>query len=443
MRDMTQGSIFKQLLGYAVPMVLGNMLQLTYNAVDSMIISKALGEDALAAVSTTTPIMTIMVLGASGMGIGASVLMSRMYGAKDMAGLKREFSTTVLSGAVFSLLVFLLGFGLSGQLLRWTSTPESVLGMAETYLRIVFVGFLFTFQYNLLSSAMRAVGDSKTPVMFLSLSCILNGLLDVLMVLVFRFGVAGAAWATTISEAVSACACMVWIRRRMPLLSLRRGEWQVDRPLLKETAQLGALTALQQAAQPLGKVLIQSVVNAQGISAIGAFNAASRIDDFARIPTQSIGSGVMTCTAQHRGAKKPERMRESLRKGLLIATLYYPIIFLLVWLLRQPAVQLLCPDGSTEMVTMGVSYLAVKGWFFIMPGFTNSVQGFFRGVARMRVVLISTIIQISIRTLFVYLLVPGMGIVGEAWGCFAGWLCMLIFEGTYYLVWKRRGGYDC
>ena len=437
--DMTQGSITRHLLKYTVPMVLGNIMQLTYNAADSIIISKNLGQDALAAVSVSEPIMTVMVLGASGMGIGASVLMSRFYGARDRERLRREFSTTLIFGLFFSLAVFLAGLLLAPRLLRWIKAPEESFQMALTYLRIIFVGFLFTFQYNILSSALRAIGDSRTSVWFLGISCGINICLDLLFVAALRMGVAGAGLATVIAEAVSVALCIAWIERRVPDLSLRRGDIGVDRELLRETVKNGALTALQQAAQPVGKVLIQGTINLQGVVAIDAFNGACRIDDYARIPTQSLGSAIMTCTAQNRGAGETERVRKTLRRGLVIALCYYPIIFIIVQLLKGPAMRLLSPDGSAAIVEAGVAYLAVKAWFFIMPGLTNAIQGFFRGLGSMTVVLVSTIIQISVRTVCVIAWVPKMGIVGEAYACFAGWLCMLVFEFGVYFIRKKKG----
>ena len=435
---MTRGSIGGHLIRYAVPMILGNLLQLSYNAADSVIIGKCLGEDALAAVSSSNPIMTIMVLGASGLGIGASVIMSRCYGAGDRRGLRREFSTTLIFGTLFSLGIFLLGQLLAGTLLEWIKVPDSARGQALVYLRLILVGFLFTFQYNILSASLRALGDSKTPVLFLSLSCLLNVGLDLLLVAALGMDTAGAALATTLSEGVSAALCLIWIRRRVPELWPNRKDWGLDRALLGETVKTGALTALQQAAQPVGKLLIQRVINLQGVTAIDAFNAVCRVDDFACIPAQSIGSGIMTCTAQNRGAGREDRVRQSLKTGLLTALGYFPLILIATLLLRRPAMVLLTPEGSAAMQAMGVEYLGLKAWLFVLPCLTNAVQGWFRGLGRMRVVLAATVLQISLRTIFVHLLVPRLGIVGEAWACMIGWLCMLVFEGLYYLLAVRR-----
>lgn len=438
MLNMTQGSIPRHLISYAIPMIFGNLLQLTYNAVDSMIIGKCLGENALAAVSTTNPIMTIVVLGVSGLSMGASVLMSRFYGADDHEKVKREFATTLIFSVIFSLVVFLAGLTLSTSILRWIRTPEVILPEANTYLRVMFFGFLLTFLYNLLAAAMRSLGDSKTPLISLSVSCVLNIFLDALFVAVFHMGVFGAALATVISQLVSVLTQVVLIRRRMPILRLSRADLHMDMNLLKETLSIGSLTALQQSAQPIGKVLIHSVINAQGVIAIGAFNAVCRIDDFACIPAQSIGSAIMTCTAQNRGGARPDRCRETFRKGLTIALCYFPIICSITLLFGSFLVSLLTPNDATEMIQMGTAYLHIKAWFFVMPCITNAIQGFFRGMTKMRIVLFSTVLQISIRTIFVTILVPRIGISGEAYACFIGWIIMALWEFAYYFAIRNR-----
>lgn len=436
---MTKGSIVAHLIRFSIPMILGNILQLTYNAVDSIIISKFLGENALAAVSTSDPIFTILVLGASGISLGASVMISKFRGAGDAEQVKQEFATTLLFGFWFSLGVFALGLALSGAMLRWIQTPAAAMEEAKIYLRIYLVGFLFTFQYNVLASSLRGLGDSKTPVYFLGLSCGLNILLDILLVALIPLGVAGAAIATVISQGVSALCCLIYIRKRIPQLCLTREQLRVNRGLLKETLQIGFLTALQQAAQPIGKVCIQGVINAQGVVAIDAFNAGCKLEDFARIPTQSIGNGIMTCTAQNRGAGQEKRMYDSFTKGLLLAFLYFPLIFLVTQLIKEPAIALLCPDGAEEIVAAGVSYIGLKAFFFLMPGINNAIQGHFRGLGMMKVVLFGTVLQTTIRTICVFFWVPTMGINGEAWACFTGWACMALVEYSLYFYWRKAG----
>ena len=210
MRKMTQGSIARHLIAYALPLILGNLFQLTYNAVDSIVIGKFAGENALAAVSAANPVMTIVILGVSGVSIGASVLMSRFYGAGDEDALRREVATTIVFA---SLVVFAVGWPLSGPVLRLMNVPDEILEMATCYLQVIFVGFLFTFQYNILAAALRSVGDSRTPVVYLALASVMNAGLDVLLVAGLRWGAVGAGVATVAAEGISALLCARHIYR--------------------------------------------------------------------------------------------------------------------------------------------------------------------------------------------------------------------------------------
>lgn len=436
MRDMTRGSIPKHIIAYVIPMILGNLLQLTYNAADSVIISKFLGEQSLAAVSTAGPVMTLMILGASGIGIGAGVLMSRFFGSGNREKLRREFAMTLLMGTALELIVFALGFPLARVILRLINTPEKVLPEAALYLRIILIGFLFSFQYNLLSHAMRSLGETKRPVYYLGASCLINIGLDYLLVGVLHAGVAGAAAATAVSQALSMGLCVIGIRKRIPLLSVKREDFAPDRELLTATAKNGLLTALQQAAQPVGKLLIQSTVNSLGTTAMAAFNAVSRVDDFACIPAQSLGSGIMTSTAQNRGAGNEQRALESLKKGMLVALCWFPIICSAILLFKSPVIALLTPDDAEACRTMAIAHLSVKAWLYFLPCITNAVQGYFRGRGKMTTVLIATCMQISIRALLVVLFMPKYGIVVEAWAAAVGWVAMIAYEGILIALGK-------
>ena len=432
MRKMTEGRISRHLLAVAIPLILGNFFQLTYNAVDSIIVGKFAGEGALAAVSAANPVMTIVILGVSGISIGASVLMSRLFGAGEEERLRREVATTLLFGLAASFIVFVLGLLFSETILRLLRVPQEILREATAYLRIIFVGFLFTFQYNILAAALRSVGDSKTPVTYLAASCVLNGCLDALFVWGLGWGVVGAGLATVIASAMSAVCCFAHIQKKIPLLRLRKSDLRIDRALLHETLSLGSVTALQQACQPIGKVLIQSVINAQGVGVIAAFNAVSRVDDFACIPEQSISSAMTTCIAQNRGAGKKARVKETLKTGMGMEFACGVAILLVTLLVKEPVMRLFAASGSMQMIKMGVEYLSLMAFFYILPGMTNGIQGYFRGMGEMKTTLIATAIQISVRTLIVYLLVPRIGLRGAAIACAVGWCCMLVFTGLRY-----------
>ena len=438
MKDMTKGNIPSQLIRFSIPLVLGNLFQLTYNAVDSIIVGRFAGEGALAAVGTANPVMNIVILGITGICIGASVIMSELFGAGNKEKLKEEVSTILLFGCFFSLVIAVLGFLASGGILRLLRVPEQILADASMYLKLIFLGMPFTFFYNAVASALRSVGDSKTPVRFLAMASVLNGLLDVVFVAWFHMGVIGAALATDLAEAVSAILCVVYIYRKVPLLQIKRKEVRLNRELLSITLKQGAITALQQSCQPIGKLLIQGMINPLGVSTIAAFNAVNRVDDFAFTPEQSISSGIMTFVAQNRGAKNSRRIKKGFRTGLMIEAGYWVFICVLILLIKEPVMKLFVSDNDTNMVTIGTEYLGLMAFFYLMPAFTNGIQGFFRGMGNMSITLISTLIQISVRVIFVSLLVPVMGLKGVAFASLIGWACMLLAEVPYYF-WFKKG----
>lgn len=437
MRRMTEGPIARHLAAYALPLILGNLFQLMYNAADSVVIGRYAGEEAVAAVSAANPVMTIAVLGVSGLAISASVLMSRFYGAEDEGALRRETATTCLFGLAASAAILLLGLPLAVPFLRLLKTPDAVLARAAAYLRVILLGFPFTFQYNALSSAMRSVGDSRGPVWCLAASSLLNIALDILFVGVWRLDVMGAAVATVIAQALSALLCLL-LMRRMPPLRIRRSELRIDKKLLGETLRIGSVTALQQVCLPLGKVVIQGVINAQGVAMMAAFNACARIDDFAIVPAQSISSALMTCMAQNLGAGKKERVRQAFRAGITIELCYGVCVCLAAWLLRRPLMLLFAPAPDAAMVGLGIQYLAVLTPFYIMPSLNNTFQGSFRAFKRMPVTLVSTLLQMGTRVIGIILMVPRIGIVGAAYATIIGWILMSTLEGGYFAwSWKR------
>lgn len=438
--NMTEGSIPRHLVNYSVPLILGNLFQLTYNVVDSIIAGRFIGKEALAAEGTANPVMSIVILGISGICMGASVLMSEFFGAGEEEKLKREMSTTVIFGCYFSLIVALLGVLFAKPLLRALNVPQELLGMASTYLRIIFLGAPFTYFYNAVSSALKSVGDSKTPLKFLAFSSILNAVLDLIFIGGLGFGIVCSATTTVIAEAASALLCIGYVYRKIPMLQLRRGEFRMDLSLLKQTLRYGSVTALQQSCQPIGKLLIQGAINPLGVDMIAAFNAVNRVDDYAFTPEQSISHGITTFVAQNRGAKKKERIGRGFACGLFLEACYWVFICAVITLVREPVMRLFVTEGNEAIVSLGSNYLALMAFFYLFPAFTNGIQGFFRGMGNMSITLLGTFTQTSIRVIFVYLLAPRMGMQGAAYACAIGWSMMLLLEVPYYFWFMRHKG---
>lgn len=437
-KDMTKGNIPKQLVNFSIPLVLGNLFQLTYNAVDSIIVGKFSGTDALAAVGTANPVMNIVILGITGICIGASVLMSEFFGAHEYEKLKKEVSTTLLFGSFFSILIVILGLIFSKEILILLGVPGEILAPAATYLRIIFVAMPFTYLYNAVAAAMRSVGDAKNPIKFLAIASVLNGCFDFIFVGGLKLGVVGAGLSTDLAEACSALFCIIYIYKKVPLLRLSKSDIKIDKSLLKKTLGNGYITALQQSANPIGKLLIQGVINSLGVDAIAAFNAVSRVDDFAFTPQQNISHGMMTFVAQNRGARNNRRVKDGFKIGLRVEFCYWILICIVTLCFKKPIMKLFVSSKEVNMINLGVQYLSLMAFFYLFPAFTNGIQGFFRGMGNMKITLVSTIIQISGRVIFVFLLVPRLGMKAVAYASLIGWILMLGYEVPYYFRYKKN-----
>lgn len=425
---MTTGNIPKHLIGFAVPLILGNLFQLTYNAADSIIVGRFVGTKALAAVGTANPIMNIVMFFIIGICMGASVLMSEYFGAGNIKKLKREVSTTMIAGFIFTVIMIIVCVILTKPILRLIQTPEELIPDAASYLRIIFFGLIFTFLYNVYAATLRSIGDSKTPLIFLIISSFLNVVMDIIFVVCFKMGVPGTAIATVIAEMLSSIFCIVYIYVKIPLLHFSREEIVLDRVLLRRTVNYSWVTAMQQTCLYVGKFLVQGAVNPLGIDSIATFNAVNRVDDFTFAPTQSISNSMTTFLAQNRGAKKLGRIKQGFWTGMKIETLYWCIIGGIVYFGAKELMLLFVPQRDSKVVELGVMYLQMMAFFYLLPSWTNGLQGYFRGMGDLKITLMSTFLQIVARVIFSYILAPTMGIVGISLSCLAGWIVMLAYE---------------
>ena len=438
--DMTEGKIIPQLTGFTVPLILGNLFQLTYNAADSVIVGKFVGDDALAAVGTAGPVMNMVILFISGMCMGAGILMSTQYGAKKYAQLERQVSTAMIGGLGFSAAVTVLLLVFAHPLLVLLQVPQDIIGSAAVYLRIIFGGLIFTFIYNFFSNTLRALGDSRAPLIFLIISAALNVVLDLFFVLTLGWGVPGSALATVLSEALCCLFCLGYIRKKGPLRCLGK-KWRVfDRAVLGRTFSYGITSALQQMCVQLGKICVQTIVNVQGVAFIAAFTAINRVDDFAMTPQQNIAHASTTFMAQNRGAGKIRRMKQGFYCTILLETVYTAVVLALVFLFSRQIMELFVGNDSEEVVTLGAAYLKLNALMYVMPEATNIIQGFFRGLGDLKVTLVSTILNMSARFLSAWIMIHIMhgGFDRLAWANFFGWVAMLAFQIPMIVCrWKK------
>ena len=437
-KDLTTGKIMPILVNFTVPLVLGNLFQLTYNAVDSIIVGHFVGKEALAAVGICNPVSTLMILFLNGLCMGASILMGIQYGAKDYETLHRQISTTLLSGAFFSFFLTLVCVIFAVPILLLLQVDPSIMDMTVQYLRIIFLGLMFTFLYNFFSSTLRALGDSASPLYFLIISAILNIFGDLFFVIVLKAGSNGCAISTVLSEALCCLFCIIYIQKKVPILRLGK-KWLVfDARLLKKTIAYGWASAMQQATVQMGKIAIQALVNTMGVSVAAAFAVVNRIDDFAITPEQNIAHAMTALMAQNKGAGKNDRMREGFRCGMILELVYGAAVMLICLGFARPLMSLFVKDE--EVIGHGVVYLHLIAVMYILPAVTNALQGFFRGIGDLKVTLMSSFTNMAVRVIAAapMVLLWNFGIEALPYSYLAGWIAMLLVETPLMLRIYRK-----
>ena len=437
-KNLTTGKIMPILVNFTVPLVLGNLFQLTYNAVDSIIVGHFVGKEALAAVGICNPVSTLMILFLNGLCMGASILMGIQYGAKDYETLHRQISTTLLSGAVFSFFLTLVCVIFAVPILLLLQVDPSIMDMTVQYLRIIFLGLMFTFLYNFFSSTLRALGDSASPLYFLIISAILNIFGDLFFVIVLKAGSNGCAISTVLSEALCCLFCIIYIQKKVPILRLGK-KWLVfDARLLKKTIAYGWASAMQQATVQMGKIAIQALVNTMGVSVAAAFAVVNRIDDFAITPEQNIAHAMTALMAQNKGAGKNDRMREGFRCGMILELVYGAAVMLICLGFARPLMSLFVKDE--EVIGHGVVYLHLIAVIYILPAVTNALQGFFRGIGDLKVTLMSSFTNMTVRVIAAapMVLLWNFGIEALPYSYLAGWIAMLLVETPLMLRIYRK-----
>ena len=437
--DMTRGPIVPQIIHFTLPLIMGNFFVLTYNAADSVIVGRFIGADALAALGAASPVMNVLLFLIIGICLGMSVLMGQYFGEQNFNKLKRVISTSVISGGVFTIVLIIFGFFFSRTILSLLNTPIEILDDATSYLQIIFAGLVFTFIYHIYASTLRSMGNSKASLYFLIASAILNIILDILFVVVWEKGIDGAAWATVVAEAVAALLCILYVRFYIPVLRFSSKEFVFDRSLFQIIFSYSSVTAMQQITLHLGKFLIQGAINPLGVVAIAAFNAVSRIDDFVMIVQQNIAHGTTGFIAQNNGKGNFSRIRKGFLTGFKMEVIYTVLVSVIVLFFSRELISLFMGKEELKVIDAGEQYLKIMILLYLLPGITNLIQGYFRGLGKMKVTLNATFTQMLGRVVSAYFLAPHFGIKGIALACLVGWICMLSYETPlFYKSWTQN-----
>lgn len=421
-RDLTRGPIARSLVLFALPMMAGNLLQQFYNIADTLIVGRALGTDALAAVGSAYTLMTFLTSILLGLSMGSGALFSIYRGQGDEASLRSAIAhafglilllTLALNAAVYAFL---------NPILHFLRVPATVWGGMREYLLVVFAGLVATSVYNYLACLLRALGNSAAPLVFLGVSALLNVGLDLLFVPVLGWGIAGAAWATVIAQYVSAAGMLVYVLAKCKSLLPKRSELHLNRSILGEIFHLSSLTCAQQSVMNFGILMVQGLVNSFGATVMAAFAAAVKIDTFAYLPVQDFGNAYSTFAAQNFGAKRTDRIREGTRRAFLLSAGFGAALSIAVCALAAPLMRLFVDPGETAVVAAGVRYLRIEGALYAGIGCLFLFYGYFRAVQRPGVSVVLTAISLGTRVLLAYLLSALWGEAGVWLSIPIGWV---------------------
>ncbi|HBH0415528.1 TPA: MATE family efflux transporter [Clostridioides difficile] len=439
MKDLTTGHEGKSIFFFAMPMLIGSLFQQLYNTADSIIVGRFIGKEAMAAVSGANPIMFLLVAALMGVSLGFSILVSQFYGSGDLKKVKATIDTTYILLFIGSILISILGIVFGGPMLKLMNTPESVFAQSKLYLTIIFSGILFSAGYNSVSAILRGLGDSVTPLYFLIIATILNTVLDLTFIVVLRMGVEGVALATIMAQAVSFIISIIYLNKKHEVLKFKIKGIVYDNKIFKDGLRLGLPSGVQQMLFSIGNMALQFLVNSYGTSAMAAFGAGLRIENFISLPIMNLGSAVSTFVAQNIGAGENERVKKGIRESIKMTLVLAVTVIALILLFRENLIALFNTDK--DVIKIGSSYLFIIGPFFLFIGTSFVLSSAMKGAGDSMFALISSIVSLWLGRLPAsYMLSKFFGTDGVWMGIPFGWTLGLIVTVIYYKKghWKTK-----
>lgn len=437
---LTEGSIAKKLLAFSVPMIFGNLLQQVYNLVDTMICGRFIGADALAAVGSVYTLMTFLTSIIIGLCMGSGAFFSVDYGANKTDALCEDIKLSFVFIGVVSLFLGIIVYPLTDPILAILQTPSEILDFTKEYIQIIFAGIIFTFLYNFFAYLLRAIGNSVIPLIFLGISAVLNIGLDLWFVVGLKQGVAGAALATVISQAVAGFGLTFYVIRKFPYLLKNTKNLRINKIRLKEIIINDVSTGIQQSVMNFGILMIQGLVNSFGTTIMAAFTAAVKIDTIAYMPAQEFGNAYSLFVSQNYGAKKHDRIKKGMKISFILSIVFCQIVSLLIFLSANNLMGIFVDSSEADIILQGAKYLRIEGAFYAGIGILFLWYGYFRGVNKPQISLILTVISLGTRVLLSYVFAPNtaLGVVAIWLSIPIGWVLADIFGVIFYKNKSKR-----
>lgn len=441
-RDLTKGPVVRSMLLFAIPMILGDLLQQCYNIADTLIVGQFLGRNALAAVGSAFTLMTFLTSVILGLCMGSGALFSMRFGQRDDSSLRESLCASFYCIVLITVLLNLIAFACLDGLRIFLRVPAEVWGDMRVYLFIVFLGIPAIFLYNFFASYLRAIGNSVIPLVFLAVSSVLNIVLDLWFVVGLNKVVAGAAQATVIAQYISGVGIAVYTWVRFPQVRSVARPRTLRAQRVREIFSYSSLTCVQQSVMNLGILMVQGLVNSFGPVVMAAFAAAVKIDAFAYMPVQDFGNAFSTFIAQNYGAKQNDRIRSGLKSAVLISAAFCVVLSAFVCAFAKPLMLLFVDAGETEILREGVRYLHIEGSFYCGIGCLFLLYGLYRALGKPGMSVVLTVISLGTRVALAYLLssLPSIGVTGIWWSVPIGW-ALADFVGFVYYK-KKINLYD-
>ncbi len=439
MQDLTEGKPLGLIFRFATPMLIGNVFQQVYNVTDSIIVGKFLGKEALAAVGASFPLIFLMISFIIGISTGSTILIAQYFGAKDEKRIRRSIDTLYIFLFFASLVVIIIGLLFTESIFRAIKLPEDIIPEATLYMNLYLSGAVFFFGFNGTSAVLRGMGDSKTPLYFLIISTVANIFLDLLFIVVFEWGIAGAALATVFAQAGAFVTLVVYLNQRHPIVNLswRKLEW--DKEIFSSSVKIGLPTGFQQTFVSIGMIALLRIVNDYGTNVIAAYSVAGRIDNMAALPAMNFSAALSTFVGQNIGAKKMHRVKLGLTSTLKMSSWTAIVTSILIILFRYPLMSLFVSDPA--VIEIGAEYLIIVGSFYLIFSSMFVIGGVMRGAGDTLIPMFITLFSLwIIRIPLAAILSKSIGVIGIWWAIPIAWSIGAIFSYLYYKTgrWKKK-----
>lgn len=438
MKDMTQGSPIRLILEFTLPMIFGFLFQQFYNMADTVIVGRFLGVKALAAVGATGSVNFCVIGFCMGICNGFAIPVAQKFGAKDERGLRKSAGNGATLSVIFAAVMTIITVVLCRQILEFMNTPSDIIDGAYQYIVVIFAGIPAIFLYNLLSGYIRSLGDARTPVIFLTISSLLNIVLDVLFIVVFKMGVAGAAYATVASQAVSGILCLFYMIKHFPILRLQKDDWKLNRRYVSSLCRMGIPMGLQYSITAIGSVILQVAVNSLGSMAVASVTAASKIQMLVCCPFDAMGATMATYGGQNVGAKRLDRISKGLKSCLIIGAVYSAVALGITVLFGKQIAWLFIDQGEKQILGQVYLYLLGSGVCYMLLAVVNIVRFLIQGMGYSMFAILAGVCEMVARGFAGFILVPAFGYGAVCLGNGLAWLAADLFLiPAYFHVMKR------